>query len=485
MPKIIRTTDKDYRIITARGGTITLDTLDGQQPSLINVDNLIIGYEYVIVEPGNTDFTLIGAADSNQNTIFFATDVGTGTGIVRERFPVGNGNVVVKGNLEVQGTTSTIDSTRVTIADNIIVLSSGNDQNGLPSTLDIPYSSGIEIERGQFPNARWIYNDSISWSLGSDNGIGTWEATQGSSSPYTRLPLATPGIVAGGDFYINLGDGVISVTGSNDYERKVWLYDDFGNITADPITGSVIVDDDHIPNVRAIVDYFQYSVGEVQVDKIQQDNSSVRVEDLNNVITSVAETGTTTTITTFAVHGYQIGDTLTIEDVRSSPLDLDLEGINGTWTIIDIPSERTIEFNYNSTNADLNNYVTSSGRTIGPETKISINLEGQNVANFYNQRANIGDIEIRGNTIETFNSDLDLILSAPGAGNVIIKDILEITKTPGDDDAVIDPVSPGDGIRIYSKNEGQAGTGLYFTNDNGTNDELISKNRALLYGMLF
>lgn len=485
MPKISRTTDKDYRIITARGGTITLDTLDGQQPSLIRVDNLIIGYEYVIVEPGDTDFTLIGSADSNQNTIFFATGVGTGTGIVRERVPTGNGTIVVKGNLEIQGTSSIIESTTVTISDNIIVLSSGNDQQGLPASLDIPYSSGIEIERGDFPNARWVYNDSISWSLGPDNGIGTWEATQGASAPYQRLPLATPGIVSGGDFYLNLGNGVISVTGSNDYERKIWLYDDFGNITPDPLTGTIVVDDDHIPNVKSVIDYFQYSVGEVQVDKIQQDNSSVRVEDLNNIITSIAETGPTTIITTSAVHGYQIGDTLTIEGIDSSPVDIVLEGMNGTWTIINIPSERTIEFNYDSTGADLNNYVTESGRTIGPETKISINIEGQNVANFYDQRANIGDIEIRGNTIETFNSDLDLILSAPGSGNIIIKDILEITKTPGDDDAVIDPTSPTDGVRIYSKTEGQAGTGIFFTNDNGTNDELISKNRALLYGMLF
>ena len=39
-----------------------------------------IGTEYRILTTGTTDFTLIGAADSNPNTIFTATDVGTGTG---------------------------------------------------------------------------------------------------------------------------------------------------------------------------------------------------------------------------------------------------------------------------------------------------------------------------------------------------------------------------------------------------------------------
>jgi hypothetical protein len=40
----------------------------------------VVGTEYRILTTGTTDFTLIGAADSNPDTIFTATDVGTGTG---------------------------------------------------------------------------------------------------------------------------------------------------------------------------------------------------------------------------------------------------------------------------------------------------------------------------------------------------------------------------------------------------------------------
>ena len=39
-----------------------------------------VGNEYTIKTTGDTDFTLIGAADSNPGTIFIATGVGTGTG---------------------------------------------------------------------------------------------------------------------------------------------------------------------------------------------------------------------------------------------------------------------------------------------------------------------------------------------------------------------------------------------------------------------
>jgi hypothetical protein len=40
----------------------------------------VVGTEYRILTTGTTDFTLIGAADSEPGTIFTATDVGTGTG---------------------------------------------------------------------------------------------------------------------------------------------------------------------------------------------------------------------------------------------------------------------------------------------------------------------------------------------------------------------------------------------------------------------
>jgi hypothetical protein len=42
--------------------------------------SFVTGYQYKIVTAGTTDFTLIGAADSNPGTIFTATGAGTGTG---------------------------------------------------------------------------------------------------------------------------------------------------------------------------------------------------------------------------------------------------------------------------------------------------------------------------------------------------------------------------------------------------------------------
>ena len=47
---------------------------------VVTAGAFVIGTEYTIVTPGTTNFTLIGAADSDIGTVFTATGVGTGTG---------------------------------------------------------------------------------------------------------------------------------------------------------------------------------------------------------------------------------------------------------------------------------------------------------------------------------------------------------------------------------------------------------------------
>ena len=91
-----------------------------------------------------------------------------------------------------------------------------------------------------------------------------------------------------------------------------------------------------------------------------------------------------------------------------------------------------------------------------------------------------------GTEISTYNSNDDLVLSAPGSGVVRVKDTFELTKTPGDDEgSVFDPAAPIEGVKLYSKTPGTGSTGLFIVNEQQRRDEIISKNRALLFGMLF
>ena len=128
---------------------------------------------------------------------------------------------------------------------------------------------------------------------------------------------------------------------------------------------------------------------------------------------------------------------------------------------------------------------TSDFDTSGLESVVKIGVDNTEIGRFYNNRFETGDIEIKGTQIQTTNSNQDLVLNCSGTGSVKIKDVLEITETPGDDDALIDPTAPSEGIKLYSKNQGTGGTGFYFVNKDSINDEVISNNRALLYSMLF
>ena len=74
-----------------------------------------------------------------------------------------DGNYVITGNLTVQGTTTTISSETVTIADNILLLNS--NETGSPTQ-----SAGLEVERGTEANKQLIWTESGQgyWSIGPE-----------------------------------------------------------------------------------------------------------------------------------------------------------------------------------------------------------------------------------------------------------------------------------------------------------------------------
>lgn len=438
MAKVVRTTDNDYRIIVAEGGTIYLDTT--------------------------------GAAYN------------------------GAGKVVVRGDLEVKGDTTTIHSTVSTLQDNILVLNyeEGSTLSGLPGTLDRPYSAGIQIDRGLLAPARWVYDDSVSWDMGGDTGRGAWMSTQGYlSNPSNEqdIPLKITGIVSVGNLYVSVGSNVISVYGSNDYEHKIWYYNNDNVIEAQP-DGTVLRDGDIITNAQAVKDFVDYSLSSVQISRLVEDNTSIDIKDRNNVIATVESVGSRTVIKTVGSHGYIVGDDITIAGVTTSPNDAFIQNLNGAHTVTDVPDPNKIEINVNTLGGDPNSYVANSGSAVtNPNldpTRIVVTVEGDEIANFYQNRVEIADLQILGNEISTYNSNDNLVLSAPGSGTVKIKDTLELTKTPGDDEGdIFDPLAPVEGIKVYSKTPSTGATGLYFVNEQDRRDEIISKNRALLYSMLF
>lgn len=427
MPKVLKSYTSDYKIATKEAGTITLDTGDS---------------------------------------------VGT---------------VFVTGNLEIKGDSTTIDTEELKIEDNIIVLSNGTQGAGLPSSVN--FQSGIEIDRGTRSNARWIYDENISWTLGGLSSAslpaGTFYAEVGGE----KLPLNTPGIVAQGNFYIDTGNGVISVTNTPDYEEKVFNYVN-GFIEPDA-DGLIIKDDDNIPNAKAVKDYIDFTFESQAPFFISQGDTRVEAVDENHplldIISINADGAGTTIIQTAGQHGFVDTDTVDIVGIQANgdPIE-NLNGFN--IDIVEIINANVVRLDVSVTGGDVNNYIANSGtiRKNGfVESRVKIDVEGVNIADFYNNRLNIDGIEISDTSIRTTTSNQDLSLSAPGIGSVIVDDVLEIPSAPYDDDGSIDPTSPDSGIKLYSKASGTGKVGLYYVNSNDTNDEIVSKNRSLLFSMLF
>lgn len=71
------------KIILDAGDKVTMvATPEIAYPSVV-AGSFQVGKRYIITASGDTDFTLIGAADSVVGTIFFATGAGVGTGEAR------------------------------------------------------------------------------------------------------------------------------------------------------------------------------------------------------------------------------------------------------------------------------------------------------------------------------------------------------------------------------------------------------------------
>jgi len=396
------------------------------------------------------------------------------------------GNVIVTGNLEVKGTTTTVESTEVTISDNILLLSEGTQGSGLPAS--IGYSSGIEIDRGSASNAKWVYDEQVTWTLGGLSGAsipaGTFYAEVGGQ----KLPINTPGIVAQGNLYVDTGNGVISVTNTSDYEEKVFNYNS-GTLGPNNL-GVLVVDDDHIPNAKAIVDYVDYAFTSASAPFIRQGNTKVEASDeIHTVenVSAISSDGATTVIQTEGPHGFLVTDTVDIFGLNGNGDPI--ENLNGNGIIIDeILSPTLIRVQVDTTGGDITNYVASSGtiRKVGyAPAKVDVTVDGSVAAEFFTDRLELQSLKFIDTEISSIASNQDLVLSAPGTGTVKINDVLELPASPHPDDPATDPISPSDGIKIYAKAEGTGQTGLYYVNNNNTTGEIISKNRALLLSLIF
>jgi hypothetical protein len=317
----------------------------------------------------------------------------------------GIGQVYITGDLYVNGLTTTINSTTLTVDDNIIILN--KDDPGPGVTL---IQSGIQIERQNTASfgspATHIQGDVLITFNESSQHInpttlvsmfGTFDFKNQSG---TLVGIKTNSIMTGGTnlVMIGSGNGVLSVQGTNNYEQNVLDY-------GDPLLPAL--NDDFIPNMRAVSDYVAASFTGILQPGIEDGDTSVRTKDqssLNNPLPSVIE--------------FKVDNVLIAE-------------------------------------------MNSSGLEIG-----NVIIGGDTITN-----NSINNLTITSNTNEV---DMDAVVN-----------LLDQS----------DPIPAAGACKIYTKSTvGSGDTGIYYANtkvdyDGSTvinlQDELVSKNRALLFSMIF
>jgi len=172
MSRVLKVSQSNYRLQTASGGTITLDT---------------------------------------------GTDVGT---------------VIVTGDLVVQGETTTINTTNLAIEDNIIVLN--KNQTGAGITLASPISgrSGVEIGRGNRPAGQFLFDENVNhYDYPNTVNVGGTFVLKTNDGKKAGLQVAT--IVNDGAsnlvFDMQSTSGVLSVANTTNYYQRVVNDNDIPN----------------------------------------------------------------------------------------------------------------------------------------------------------------------------------------------------------------------------------------------------------------
>jgi hypothetical protein len=199
-------------------GTFTLNGTIYQIQTTVTNDVITFSLPTVLIAPGtvevttdltvnnNTTTTTLDAGNLNITTNVISSDVSgdividsgaDSIELIGDTNVTGNLSVsadaVIYGNLTVQGTTTSINTTDTEITDNILVLNQGEAGAGVSKG-----TSGIEIARGSLFSATWKWNETTD----------RWEAKEGTS----LTAIAVSEINAGN---VNIANNTIVPTDTN------------------------------------------------------------------------------------------------------------------------------------------------------------------------------------------------------------------------------------------------------------------------------
>ena len=382
------------------------------------------------------------------------------------------GTVFVTGDLTVKGNTTTLDTTNMTIEDNIIVLNKGELGAGISEG-----TSGLEISRGTLPNARFVFDESLQiynpvepivFSTSSVDFSVTINSTTGLiSKSLIRFQgtLTDTGLSEGTDYYIReiLSNTKITLSLSN----------------GGPLYNGILTKTLGVPAIFKIIS--------------QPGAWSLRDDD--NMLTSLSVaslTGNSNADLVFDMRNtgkvLRVANAPTYTTDVSDPNDL----VTKNWVdnyVIATGGTAVVDRIFRGSLGDPLNSNLALTRVIADNTTIQLQIDsgsGLTTGTYLSASGLfVNNINLFGNTIQSTSSGT-LKLSTTLASNYV-----EVERTLELDDQPAFQANFEIGkTRLYSRSnlisldQTPGRTGLFFTNTVST-DELVSKNRALLFSILF
>ncbi len=382
---------------------------------------------------------------------------------------VGDGKVTIKGDLEVLGTTTTVNTETVTIEDNILDLNFGWNGSTTPGR-----TSGLWFNQGPSnPDIHLVWEldvlstDPSGNTNAAGNPDGTFVFKDGSNNlraistnSINAAPtkLGPEGWSQSSDLAIKVGsDKVVRIVDSGPYEQRVLDYSKLFTVLTISITG-------RLSNIATITTTTAHNLipGNI-IDVFCTSNAS-----FNGSFVTVSSTPTPTSFT-YSNSGFDVTagpsgsatGTVKVNAVRDANIIPNMRAV-ADYAFSSLSSYVSNRIQENDTKVQTYDFDTSG------VSKISFEVDGTQKAFIDNFGMTFGNIQITTNGISNISND-----------NIIIDNVLNIQNR------VSTPSTPVGYVKLYSKNApGNGGTGLFFVNTTGTNDELISKTRALLISLI-
>jgi hypothetical protein len=335
------------------------------------------------------------------------------------------GEVRITGDLVVEGETVSVAATNLNVEDNILIINYyGEDRTSVPSGVILGYA-GVEVDRGDLSPAVLLFDETAdSWLLA--NGASPGPFNYDNSNLRLRRIYTNSATDSGDLTLIGTGSGVVKVYGTTDYAQEILDR----VVAADP-----------------------------EVDDILTNKKYVDDAILNNP--------------TFQIIAPESQDTRVI--IADKEIDISNPGGPGSLAY----------------------FTANTGKVIDTgESAVSIIVDNSLIAQFFTNRLEVGDIELGGgvdrNEITTKDgiTNENIVIRTQGTGKLQTNYALQLERigtsgeTPGTSPAYV-----SGSTLLYASTTSIGQTGVWFVNDSLTEryraGELISKNKALVFSMLF